>query len=369
MTTKILLETLDLSEATFDSDARVIKGVVLIRAGMSKNRRYYGEDVLQNAVTVFEGSKAFVNHPSPTEIKERRERNLRDLSGWYSNVRYEGGALRADRYFSRTQAGNDAFAIAEDVVNKRAPASLAGLSINAVGTGKMDKFDDGEALRVESITAALSVDDVASPAAGGAYALTASSGDELLAGLLESLTFEEWQTARNDYVERLKKEWKTIRLEEETKRVLAEADEKVKAAETKAVDAQQALHEAQASLTDLTQAHEATVTELATARRALAIEQALRRANLPALYEGDLRDRLLKCDPAEWAGVIETEQRKARRTGDKIPVTGAPVVESAPPPAQPTVTPSVVSLYPQDNETADEWRARIARMKPQATLQ
>jgi len=46
MTTKILLETLDLSEATFDSDARVIKGVVLIRAGMSQNRRYYGEDVL-----------------------------------------------------------------------------------------------------------------------------------------------------------------------------------------------------------------------------------------------------------------------------------------------------------------------------------
>lgn len=368
MKTVALIEALDLTEAQIDLENRTVRQT-LIRAGKSLNKRLYTDKVLETAAPLFNGAKAFTDHPTRAEMKERSERSVRQISGWFTDTVFENGALVATRHFTNTEAGRDSWSLVEQIVTGKAPASLMGASINALGRGRVEKIDGEDVMVIESIDHVVSCDDVTTPAAAGGWQrLVASDSDDMTSHLLKLVDYQEWLESHPDYVERLKKEWKTIRLEEETKRVLAEADEKVKAAETKAVDAQQALHEAQASLTDLTQAHEATVTELATARRALAIEQALRRANLPALYEGDLRDRLLKCDPSEWAGVIETEQRKARRTGDKIPVTGAPVVESAPP-AQPAVTPSVVSLYPQDNETADEWRARIARMKPQATLQ
>src|SRR6185295_14829913 len=99
---------------------------------------------------------------------------------------------------------------------------------NAVGAGKMKKYDDGEALEVTSITRALSVDDVSSPAAGGGYTLTASSGDEIMTGMLEALSYQEWFEARPEYIEKLKREWKTVRLDEETKRLLAESEAKLK---------------------------------------------------------------------------------------------------------------------------------------------
>jgi hypothetical protein len=205
MKTSILSESIDLTEAQLDSDERVIKGVVLIRAGMSKNRRYYGEDVLKAAAPIFEAAKAYANHPSKAETKDRPERSIRDITGFYKNVIFENGAVRADRYFTRNQAGQDAWALAEDIISGRAPASLAGLSINAVGTGKVDKFEDGEALRVESITGALSIDDVSQPAAAGSYVFTASNGDELTTQLIASLSFEEWFESHPEYTERLKK--------------------------------------------------------------------------------------------------------------------------------------------------------------------
>src|SRR3990172_7822243 len=120
MGTSIFTEAIDLSESQFDIANRVLKSVVLIRAGMSLNRRHYSEALLQKSVPVFEGTKAYSDHPMKTNIA----RSIRDITGYYTNVRYEGGALRADRYFTRTQAGNDALAIAEDIVNNRAPKNL-----------------------------------------------------------------------------------------------------------------------------------------------------------------------------------------------------------------------------------------------------
>mgnify|MGYP000442150108 CR=1 FL=1 len=203
--TTVLIEQLDLSEATLPTEGRFIEGVVLIRAGMSANRRYYGEDVLQKAVAVFEGARAFDNH-------KRGERSVAELTGWYKNVRYENGMLKADRHFTNTDAGRNVFAVVEDIVSGRAPKTLAGLSINATGTGKTAKFDDGDALNVESITFAQSVDDVVQPAAGGTYALTASDGDALTRELLQAMTFEEWWgVARPEFVRRVTNELKNAR--------------------------------------------------------------------------------------------------------------------------------------------------------------
>jgi hypothetical protein len=308
MKTTIFTEQLDLSEASVDSAARVLRNVVLIRAGTSANRRHYSEQVLSSAAPVFEGVKAYDGH-------ERRARRVAETTGWYANVRYENGALRADRYFSGTQAGRDVQSVAEDIVSGRAPRTLAGLSINATGQAKPGKLPDGDALVVEAITAAESVDDVSSPAAGGAY-LEHVTGDALAASLIEAMSFEDWFESKPDFVKRLQNEMKTAR-----------QDEALKAVQAEAKSAADALQEAQATIERLTQEREAAVLNEQTARRDLAVEQTLNdpRVKLPVSWKADVRAKLTESDPQAWVGLIEGYQRLASTAGHKplVAVSGA----------------------------------------------
>ena len=318
----ILIEQLDLSEAVLFTAEKRIENVVLIRAGMSANRRFYSESVLETAAPVFNGIRAYANHPRGTDKKEGR--SVRDLSGWYENVRYENGALKATRGFFDTEAGRDTWAIAEAIISGRAPKGIAGLSINAAGTGQMDKFDDGEALRVEAITMAFSVDDVDVPAAKGGYS-EADNGDELATALVAAMTYEEYKQAHPAHLERLKLEWKAVRLEEATKTALAEADDKVKQAQAESSQAKQALEEAQTTITTLTTERDTALSEAAQARRELAIERLLNKPQIPATWKADLREQLGKADPDQWDGIIEREIKKAKSAGAtaRVPVTGS----------------------------------------------
>lgn len=305
--TSMFTERLDLSEAQLDTTERVIRNVVLIRAGMSKNRRNYPEAVLQASVPVFEGAKAYDGH-------ETRARRVAETTGYYKNVRYEEGAIRADRYFTRTQAGNDVYAIAEDILSGRAPATLAGLSINAVGKGKTVKHADGDFLDVESITAANSVDDVDNPAAGGTYLAANAEGDALTQAFFRDLTIEEWTQARPDYLERLQNEWKNMR-----------EGEKVKAAKAEADHNRTALEEASATIEQLNADLEAARRETAAARQEAAIDVLLAKSALPETWKTDLRTALLEAAPNQWDGILERELRKAQVAGHnpRVPVSGA----------------------------------------------
>lgn len=347
-----LAESLDLSEARVDSEGRVIHNVVLIRAGRSSNRRDYPAHVLESAVNVFEGAKAYADHPD----KPNKPRNVRDITGWYENVRFEDGALKASRHFTPNSAGQDVWALAEIIATGKAPATLAGLSINAVGTGKVVKTDDGDIVEVESITAALSVDDVSTPAAKGGYALVASEDGTLLSDYLDVLSYEQWLESRSDYVERLKREWKAIRLEDETKRVLAEAGENVKAAETKASEAAQALTEAETRIKQLADEREAALREAASKARELAVMKALRAVKLPAAWITGLEKSLNEANPDEWDSLISAEITKAKNVNamPKVPVKGMQVQESAAPKVN-----AAMSLEPLPNENVDDWQARI----------
>lgn len=268
----VLAEALDLSEAQFDTENRVLRNVILIRSGKSLNKRNYPEAVLQSAVSVFEGSKAFDSHA-------KGERRVGELTGYYQNVRYEEGTLKADRYFLPTTAGKDVMAVVE-AIKGGAPRTLAGLSINAVGTGKVQKIDGEDVLNVESITAANSVDDVVSPAAGGTY-LTASTGDEMAKAFIDALTFEEWFEARPEYIKRVQGEMKTVR-----------QDDALKAAKAEAETAQQALSEAQNTVTSLTEQNTKLETDNEILRRELALEKALGKVQLPLSWKTSLRNRL-----------------------------------------------------------------------------
>lgn len=301
MKTQVFIEALDLTEAQLDAEQRTVRQV-LIRAGRSANGRVYGDGVLQQAAALFEGVKTFANHPTRRERTERPERSARDITGWITGIEYREGALYGTRHFARTQAGQDTWALVEDVVSGRAPASLVGASINAIG--KASRNEGGDWI-VESIDAVHSVDDVTTPAAGGGFLpLGEAAGDDLAAALLGSVTYEEWFEACPEHVKRLQREMKAIRQTDAIKAAQAEAD-----------GARQALTEAQDQNTTLKADVARLAAEQEQLRRALVLEQALRRVSLPGVWEESLRKRLDAAPAGDWPSIIEDERMKAGAAG------------------------------------------------------
>jgi hypothetical protein len=345
----ILTEQIDLSEAQIDHEQRVLRNVVLIRAGTSGNRRHYSEELLQKSAALFEGVPAYDSHDS-------RKRTVAETTGWYKNVRYVDGALRGDRYFSGTQAGRDVQSIAEDIVSGVAPRTLAGLSINAVGAGKVQRLSDGDALVVESISKATSIDDVGRPAAGGGY-VESASGDELALGLLEAMTIEEYTEARPDFIQRLQKEWKTMRDGKAVEAAKADADQSA-----------EALNEAQATIARLTEERDAAVTEAETARRNLLVEQVLNdpKVKLPVLWKTKLRTELMEADPSQWGTLTEELQKLAASAGhsNRVPVSGADQQISSSASLAPRLDPLTVARKALAEASSPEELLRI-----QATLE
>ena len=352
---------MDITEAKVDLENKTVRQTI-IRAGKSKNNRMYSEEVLRTASPLFEAAKAFADHPSKSEVKDRPERSIRAISGWFSDVAFEEGALVATRHFTNNESGKDSWALVEQIVTGKAPATLMGASINAVGRGRMEKVNGEDILVVESIEGVVSCDDVSQPAAAGGWQrLVASDNGDLTSELLKLSSFEEWQESQPDYVERLKKEWKTVRLEDVTKQSLAEADQKVKTANDQATVAHQALNEAQTTIQGFDKVI-AKLTETNTQlRRELALEKTLAKSKLPALYMEDLRKRLPDTPETEWISVIETEQSKARRSElpTKVPVNGAGYQEAKAPERVASIEESVAPLPHEDTRT---WMERMERL-------
>lgn len=351
----ILTEQVDLTEAQFDREARVLRNVKLIKAGTSLNRRHYSEDVLRKAAPLFDGVKSFDGH-------EQRQRRVAETTGWYANPVYRDCAIYADRHFSGTQAGRDVMSVVEDIVGGHAPKSLAGLSINAVGVGKMQRMGDVDTLVVESITKAESVDDVSTPAAGGSYTESASkSGDALAVALVEAMTYEEFLGAHPEFTERLRREIKQVRMDEQFKTALAESEDKLKTAVAAAEQASAALKEAQASVGALTSERDAALVEAATARRALTVEQTLHdpKRKLPLAWKDALRKALTESEPAQWDRIIEQHRKLASSLGYKplVTVTGAAQQVDVAPPVRMDES---VRLTPTPDEDLTAWLARMA---------
>jgi hypothetical protein len=338
MKTTIFTESIDLTEATLDTTNRVLKDVVLIRVGESKNTTNYSAPVLEAAVPIFEGVSAYLDHPDP---KNRKPRSLAEFTGVYRNVRFENNAIRGDRYFSNNQAGRDVMAIAEDVIAGHIPSSAVGLSINAAGKARKE---NGR-LIVEAITAAESVDDVANPAAGGSY-IESVQGDALAQALMEAMTYDEWVSARPDYVGRFEAEHKKVRWNGELKEAKAQNAEyaaRVQALEADVSQLQESLSKANARA-------------LAAEKRVLVVD-ALASVHIPASWKKSLTEALLEADPDTWVGMIEREISKAKSAGHQPRVEGinVPGPQTTPPPQIATVE----SLAPRDDEDPIAWMKRV----------
>lgn len=324
MKTGMLVEQVGLADAVINEELRTISNVRIIRAGMSLNRRFYSKEVLAQAASLFEGTKAYADHGdmwSPS-------RSVREITGWYTNVVMGEDAIYATRHYTENQSGQDSWALAKQIIGGNAPRTLYGLSIAAVGKVKtMKGFDEtGDADVVESISSVISVDDVTTPAAGGAI-LAASALDSIPGQLLKHITLEELESMRPDLVAKLKKSWQTIRQDE----ALVSAKEATKKAEAEANALKTDLEEANARL--------ATLSVDAT-RYALELEvhEALRNVHLPIAFDEDLRKRMRTTPAEEWPELIKTEQRKvnASKTSGPTPPREITITRQAPVISTPT---------------------------------
>ena len=142
-----------LEEAEVDRGGLVIRNTVVL-GPVSANGRRYPVETQKKAISLFEGIKAYLNHPRSNEMSEPRD--VEDLIGEHKNVRVVGDKTLSDLHLVDTPLVRDyVLPIAESKPH------LCGNSI--VARGKMSKSDEGYDV-VEEILAARSVDLVAEPA-------------------------------------------------------------------------------------------------------------------------------------------------------------------------------------------------------------
>ncbi len=153
-----------LAEAVVHADRREVE-VVCIRPGLSKNGNYYSPAVVEGMAPLFEGARAFADHPGPGE---RPERSVRDIVGYYRGQRIgEAGGLRATLKVSRNAEW--LWALVEEAIADGQPG-LIGLSIDALATARPATMDGRRVREVEAVTRLNSCDVVTRASAGGELA-------------------------------------------------------------------------------------------------------------------------------------------------------------------------------------------------------
>jgi len=170
--------------------------VVIIKEGWSKNKRYYPAQVLEQAVPLFEGAKCYLDH---SDIKGIPNRSVRELTGFYENVKFAGKRVEADLQFLETEAGKVGLDIAKETVKHN--KLLAGLSIR--GVGSVRKVEEGH--EVENLSKIISVDMVSDPAAGGEFLRLYESVMEVKDDM-KDLTLEKLKEERPDLVQSISEE-------------------------------------------------------------------------------------------------------------------------------------------------------------------
>lgn len=193
-----------------DADGRTWDAVI-IQSGLSKNGRYYPDEVLLQSAKLFEGARAYayefkgnyLDHLPDFAKASQPEGFARNLVGWFESVRFDefvGADGKAHTGLIGTFHCTDE-RIRQTFLNawKEGKRDLLGFSIDVEGTVEKVWMESQAVDRVASIDRVSSVDVVSVPAAGGqVMRLVASNGggmkDKLVAlikqhnpQLLESL--------------------------------------------------------------------------------------------------------------------------------------------------------------------------------------
>lgn len=198
-----------------DESGRTTFPVVIISQGLGNlsDKNYYSKDAIQSGVQVYEGKKAYFDHPTPTGEREMPNRSVRDIAGHYENVKAEEDeyglmALKAD--FVPMSGSKDVTALLEHAVEykKKYPdRDYVGISINGDGEGapmewqeflsqesptseEMKKLKQVEGMTInviKKLTDAVSADLVTEPGARGRVLLEQEKKEKRRKNMIEQM--------------------------------------------------------------------------------------------------------------------------------------------------------------------------------------
>ncbi|HVA23634.1 MAG TPA: Mu-like prophage major head subunit gpT family protein [Chloroflexota bacterium] len=161
-------ECMELREAVVLSPERREVEVTVLQSGLSRNGWFYAPELLESSIPLFEGARAFADHPGPAE---RAERSVRDIVGYYHSARFEPAGGGSPARIKATlkvleSAGWLWTMIAESVAESR---PFIGLSVDFVGAVKPASRNGAAVKEVQAVRQLLSVDVVTRPSAGGRF--------------------------------------------------------------------------------------------------------------------------------------------------------------------------------------------------------
>jgi hypothetical protein len=143
------------------------------------DRHWYTKQAIESGVLVFEGAKAFLNHPSGTEMFDRPERVIEDVIGFYHGLRTEmgeDGRAKLRGKLKLTGSESDKMRHLRGLLREAGPYAkqypgrvLFGISINANGEDQEGEIQGEPWNVVTRFVEAFSADVVTFPAAGGEF--------------------------------------------------------------------------------------------------------------------------------------------------------------------------------------------------------
>lgn len=166
-------------EAAIDDSKREVQ-VLIIKEGMGNkvDRHSYSADLLKKVTPLFDGVKAYANHPSKTEESDRPERDIKEIVGYYQDPQFimEGGraAITATLKIIDGAAYDWAWNLVKEAASfakKFKDKDLVGISINAWGASHAVETSDGMVNMVDDLTEVQSADIVTQAGAGGGFRL------------------------------------------------------------------------------------------------------------------------------------------------------------------------------------------------------
>jgi len=257
----------------------------IIRPGFNESKeRYYSNQSIKDASRIFENTKMYADHPTPSEEKERPERSIRD---WVSTL-HDTRVSESQNAVGKAHIHSGWLKEMVQNLFEQGNLNQLGTSINAVGTATKQTIDGIETLYIESLTGGKSVDFVTEAGAGGQAGLKESISDEILDTELIDLAM--LKDARPDLVKLLEGEVRE-NLKQEVKKAM-ENEERVKELEGQ-------IETLTTERDTLKEAAEQAVKEKAKAEAQASIKEAVDKAELPDAAKERLVERFKDSESAE----------------------------------------------------------------------
>lgn len=85
------LRSVTFLEAKKDEKGKISFPVVIISEGLGNlvDRNYYTKGAIESGVSVYEGKKAYLDHPTESEMREQPGRSVKDIVGHFENCKIE----------------------------------------------------------------------------------------------------------------------------------------------------------------------------------------------------------------------------------------------------------------------------------------